>query len=508
MKLERTKNTKRNIFFGIINKIVTLILPFIIRTILIKIIGVEYAGLNSLFTSILQVLNLTELGFGSAVVYSMYKPIAENDSKMICALLNFYKKVYKIIGIIILIVGICLTPFLPYFVKGDCPPNINLYLLYFIYLINTVSTYLLFAYKSALLSAHQRTDVISNIMTITQGLMYIFQIIALILTKNYYLYIIFLPIFTVVNNIINAIIVKKMYPEYICKGNLDKKVLMEIKQKVSGLMINKLCATTRNTFDSIFISSFLGLTVTAIYGNYYYIINSILGIISVLAGSMLAGVGNSIQTESINKNYEDLKKFNFLYMWISGWCTVCLACLYQPFIKLWLGEKFLFKYSVVILLCAYFYLLKMGDIRGMYSDAAGLWWENRYRAIIESVANLILNFLFVKFLGIYGIILATLISLFFINFIGGSHIVFKYYFKNGKLKEYFCLHLKYCIVTIIVTMITIMLCSLIKGNDIIILIIRGIICCIIPNILYWLFYRKTSEYKVSIPWILDKLKKK
>ena len=201
VKLSRTKNAVRNIYCGLFNKIITILFPFLIRTVLIKKIGIEYAGLNSLFSSILQVLNLTELGFASAVVYSMYKPIAEDDKDTICALLNFYKRVYFIIGLVILALGTAVMPFLQHLIKGNIPQDINIYVLYSIYLVNTSLSYLLFGYKNSLLNAHQRRDVISNILTITQGLMNICQLLILVTIKNYYLYVLMMPIFTVLNNV-------------------------------------------------------------------------------------------------------------------------------------------------------------------------------------------------------------------------------------------------------------------------------------------------------------------
>lgn len=508
MKLDRSTNAKRNILYGLINKIITLFLPFILRTIMIYTIGIEYAGLNGLFSSILQVLNMSELGFGSAVVYSMYKSIAHNDVDQVNALLNFYKKVYRIIGIIVLCIGLLLVPFLPNLISGGYPTDINIYVLYLIYLANTCLSYFLFAYKTSLLNAYQRTDIISNVHTITQGLLYLTQIILLLTVKNYYYYVLVMPIFTVLNNLINSRKVDKLFPQYRCKGTVNKETITDMKYKVSGLMINKLCLTTRNTFDSLFISAFMGLTETAIYGNYYYIINAIITFISVISNAMIAGVGNSIQIETIDKNYEDFKKFNFLYMWISGWCTICLLCLIQPFMKLWMGEKNMFSFGVVILLSIYFYVLKMGDIRGLYSDAAGLWWENRHRAVIEAILNLLLNFLLVQFWGIYGIIIATLISLFFINFIGGSQIVFRYYFKNGKFSEYMILHGKYALITFIIAWITLKCCSFVRIDGFIGLCIKAVICIVLPNVIYFLIYCSRKEYKGYVGWLISKFKKK
>lgn len=492
--MQRTKNAVRNLVFGFINKMIIMLFPFVIRTIIIRELGAGYLGLGSLFTSILQVLNLAELGFSSAVVFCMYKPIAEKDSETICALLNLYKQIYRIIGIVILVIGLALTPFLPYLIKGTVPNGINIYILYYIYLFNTAITYFLFAYKSTLLVAHQRNDVVSNISSLTNILQYFLQIVVLIVYKNYYLYVILTIITTILNNIMCAWRAKKMFPNYIPHGKVNNNIKKEINEKVMGLMIQRVCATTRNSLDSIFISAFIGLNAVAIYTNYYTIMNSVVGITAIITSAITAGIGHSIVTESEDKNYRDMNKFNFMYMWISGWCTVCLACLYQPFMELWMGKEYMLSYGMVILLCIYFYSLKIGVIRGAYSDAKGLWWENRYRAIVESVANILLNFLFVKLWGIYGVVIGTNISLLVINFGYGSQILFQHYFVNQKIREYFTSHFIYALVTLIVCWITYSICSLVNLQLFLSLIIKLLICIIVPNILYFLFYFRTKRY--------------
>lgn len=495
--MQRSLNAIRNIIFGLINKIVVLLGPFIIRTIIIRQLGSEYLGLNSLFTSILQVLNLTELGFSSAVVFSMYKPIAEKDTNTICALMNLYKKIYRIIGTVILLVGLSILPFIDKFINGTYPSDINIYILYLIYLFNTSITYFLFAYKSALLTAHQRSDIISNVNTITYLLQYIIQIIILYIIKNYYAYIMVVTIMSILNNIICAYKANKMYPQYIAEGKVNKNITDDIKKRVGGLMIHKICHTTRNSLDSIFISSFLGLNMVAIYSNYYSIMNAVIGIIGIITTAMIAGIGNSIVTESVDKNYNDMNKFNFIYMWFAGWCTVCLACLFQPFMKIWMGQEYMFEYGIVILFCIYFYSLKMGDIRSAYSDAKGLWWENKYRAIIESIANLVLNYILGKLWGIYGIIVGTLISLLIINFGYGSQILFKYYFGEKRIIEYFKNHTIYFIITLIITIITYFTCSFVNFDGLIEIILKALICIILPNLLYFLVYFKTKRFEDS-----------
>ena len=205
MKIERSKNTSKNIVFGSILKIYQIVMPFIIRTVMIYQLGVGYLGLNSLFASILQILNMAELGVGNAMVYSMYKPIADDDEKKICALMRLYRLYYRIIGLIILCAGIIIVPFLPRLIKGDIPGGLNLYILYGLNLGATVLTYWLFAYKNCIIVAHQRNDVISKITLFAESFKYFLQISMLVIFKNYYVFLIIAIASQIINNVVTAI---------------------------------------------------------------------------------------------------------------------------------------------------------------------------------------------------------------------------------------------------------------------------------------------------------------
>ena len=268
MKIEVKKNAKNNIVFGLLSKIILMILPFVMRMVINNTLGAEYLGLNSLFSSILNVLALSELGISSALVYNMYKPIAEDNQKKINALLNLYRKSYRIIGIVILSIGVLLIPFISKLIHGSAPDGINIYIIFIIQLINTVLSYFLFAYRQSLLVAYQREDVNSITNLITQLFLQILQIIILYATKNYYFYVICLPGFTIINNLWIAYITQKMFSKAKCEGYLDPGTLKDIKKLVLGTFIQKACATTRNSLDSICLSAFIGLTVTGIYNNY------------------------------------------------------------------------------------------------------------------------------------------------------------------------------------------------------------------------------------------------
>ena len=350
MKISRTRNTIRNVIFETFNKIVGIILPFFSRTVIIYVLGAKYLGVNSLFTSILSFLSLAEMGAGAAMVYSMYKPIANNDVKTINALLNLYKKIYRIIGFIILGIGLLLLPFLGFIIKDELPDDINIYVLFLLYLFNSVLSYWVFAYKNAIILAFQRSDINSKLSLIINPLSYIVMLCCLFITKNYYLYVIWLPIFTIVSNIIRMILVNRSFPQYKPEGKIEPELKKSIIKKVKALIGTKLNTVVLNAADNLVMSAFLGLTVIAIYGNYYLIMSSIISFISVIYSSMTAGLGNSIATESLEKNYNDFKKFSFMNSWLVGWCTVCLVCLYQSFMKIWVGEDLMFSFGIVLLL--------------------------------------------------------------------------------------------------------------------------------------------------------------
>lgn len=494
MKIERTKNATRNIIWGVIEKIVGIILPFLSRTLFIYFLGAEYLGLNSLFTSILSVLSLAELGMGSALVFSMYKPIAEDDKDTICALLNLYKKVYRIIGTIILVAGLCITPFIEFFIKGKSyPADINIYVIYLIYLFNTCCSYFMFAYKVSLLDAHQRRDVTSKITLVLTVSQQIVQMILLVAFRNYYAYVLIQPIFVVLANLIRSYKVDKLYPKYKCKGNISPELKSDIKKKIVGLLSYKIYGVVFSAVDTIVISKFLGLTTLAIYQNYNYILTSVAGFVSVLTASLTAGIGNSLAVESRDKNYNDLKKFFFLYSWIIGWCSVCFVCLFQHFMVLWIGEALTFTIDTMVIIVINFMINKMADIAYEYRVAAGLWWEDRFRPIIAAIVNLSLNIYMVQRIGMNGVILSTLICTIVINIPWGTHILFKIYFRRSP-KEYYSKFIQKVIVTTIVAIFTYFTCDLLPDTGLIPLLIKGIICCIVPNILFWLAYCREKEY--------------
>lgn len=497
-KNNRTKNAMRNMIFGTLLKLYQLLVPFAMRTAMIYLLGVQYLGLNGLFTSILSVLNLAELGVGSAMVYSMYKPIAEDDEETICALMQMYKIYYRIIGVVIMGIGLALLPFIPKLINGDVPVGINIYTLYLMNLGATVLTYWLFAYKNCILTAHQRSDISSKIHLFTDTLMYLSQFAVLFLFRNYYLYVMMILLTRVISNITISRIADKLYPQFQAKGKLPKEKVNRINQRIRDLFTSKLGVVVNEQVDSIVVSASLGLTYLAIYQNYYYIVNAVISLSKTLFYSCLAGIGNSLITETKEKNYNDFIKLTFLVFWISGVCFSCFLCLYQPFMTLWMGKDLLVEFGIVICFSLYFVVYEIFLLINIYKDAAGIWHEDRFRPLIAAMVNLALNITTVKYIGLYGIVLSTVISLLFISIPWLIYSVFTSIFDLTLIKSY-CVQLgKYCISTIFSAGITYSIVMLLPFNGILEIIIKAVFCCIIPNIIFLLLYWKTKEFRQCI----------
>lgn len=493
MKIERTKNASKNIIFGFVLRLFQLFIPFVIRTAMIKYMGVEYLGLNGLFTSILQILNLAELGVGSAMVYSMYKPISRDDTKTICALIKLYKYYYLIIGGIIAVVGIMITPMIPLLIKSDMPKGINIYVVYLFNLSITVCSYWMFAYKNSLFQAHQRIDIISKISFATMIFQYGMQLMVIVATRNYYLYVLVSLISQFLTNIVTAIVATKMYPQYKPKGYLEIAEKKKITNNIMNLFTAKLGGVIVSSADSVVISAVLGLNILAIYQNYYYILSAVASFVIIIFNSCMAGIGNSLIVETKEKNYNDFKKFLFLLSWLMSVFTSCMLCMYQPFIKIWLGEKYLLSFGCVVLLCVYFYIFVIQQYFCTYKDAAGIWREDRFRPLVSALVNLGLNLLLVQKWGIYAIILSTVISYLVIAMPWLVYNLFGVLFKRSP-KQYIKLEISYVITTVMSCIVSYLACCILPNGKVFNLLVIPVLCFCISSFIFFLVYNKKTEF--------------
>lgn len=497
MKIERIKNTSRNMIYGVALQILKLGVPFLMRTVMIYLLGIEYLGLNSLFTSVLSVLNLAELGVGSAMVYSMYKPIAEDDTDKICALMLLYKKYYRIIGIVIFILGVLLVPFIPELINGDVPADMNVYVLYLLNLFATVFSYWLFAYKGSILQAHQRNDVISKVTLATDGIKYLAQLLVLVTVKDYYLYVIVILLTQILNNIITAFFAQKMYPQYRARGGLSQKEQRIINCRIRDLFTAKLGTVIVYSSDTIVISAFLGLRILAIYQNYYYLFTAVTAMITIIYTSVRAGLGNSIIVDNKEKVFADFKKFLLIIVWIAGFCSTCFLCLYQPFMELWVGSDLLMGFGVVVCLVIYFFVHCLNTFLNSYKDASGIWHEDRFRPLVEAMTNLILNIVLVNIIGLYGIVLSTIFSMLLVA-PWLIYNLFKLIFGQNHIWEFLIRLAYYIFVTFLAAVLTYWICSFIIGNLIYVVIVRLMVCILFTNLLLLIFYFKIPEFKQCV----------
>lgn len=506
MAESRAKNTKRNIIFSFLDSFMTLGFQFISRSIIVYVFSSEYLGLSSLFSSILQILNMADLGFSAAIIYNMYKPLAEDDVETVCALLNHYKKIYRIVGTVILTVGISTAPLIPHLINGEYPTEVNIYVVYLLYLLNTVISYFLFAYKTALLEALQRLDLTKIAYAVVNILQYTMQIISIVCFKNYYMFIGAILAGTALKNIFGAHVSYKKYPQFICQGIVSDNIKQDIASRVKGLLICNISGMTYTTFDSIILSKFIGLSTVAVYSNYIMIFNGVMSFVVLIRTAMQASVGNSVAVESKEKNYQDMLLWQFLFSVIAIWCVTCLLNLYQPFMQLWMGENMLLEMRDVVLLCIWFFTGVVAHAFCLYISANGFWWEIRWSYILSAICNMALNIVLGKLLGITGIIFATVFSSLIFSMIWQCIVIFRSYYKNGKQWEYLGKQMLYAVICLASCILSFFLCNLVSCNGVSGLLLRLIICSCVTSVFVLLFFWKTRIFSKAKSFLLATLK--
>ena len=503
MKIDRILNTRRNMITGSLLRIFQMLAPFVMRSLIIREMGEQYLGLNSFFTSILQVLNLAELGVGAAMVYSMYKPIAEDDKDALCALIGLYRKYYRVIGLVVAGLGLALVPFLPYLIKSDLPADLSLYTLYFMNLGATVLSYWLFAYKTSLLTAMQRNDVLNLILLVFQILQYSLQFYIVLRLKNYYLYVGAVLVCQVLNNICGAIVTTRLYPEIQPRGEVAPELRRKIRGHVKDLFLSNIGGVVLGSADTLVISSVLGLSSLAIYQNYFFIVSSVYGFVEILLTSMLAGIGNAMVKETKEKSYEIFRKLTFLFTALVFTCMCCFAGLFQPFMTLWMGEEYLLPYGMVMSFCLYFMVYEYTRFFNVFKSAAGAWHQDRFRPLISATLNLTLNLITVRFWGLYGILWSTIIALTVIELPWLLHNIFSILYDRQHLAGYLRKLFVFCLGGLAAWGITMLVTQRIRLNTWAAFFIDGCLAVAIPAAIYLTFYRGHEEYHAGMA-LIDK----
>lgn len=494
----RTKNTFKNMVFGMFSLFLTTIASFVLRTIFIRKLGTDYLGLNGLLTNILSMLSLAELGIGTAIGFSLYKPLSENNTEKIKVLMKFYKKSYITIGIIVLSTGLLLIPFLPYFVK-EISTIEHFYLIYILYLVNTAYTYL-FSYKRTLINSDQKGYKLTVQTTTFKILLTIFQICYLFIGNNYIIYLLIQLLFGFIENIYINHKINKEYP-YL-KEKTEEKLSEEeknnISKNVNGMLFHKIGDYCINGTDNIIMSKFIDLSTVGLYSNYTMIMNCVNSFLITIFNSAAASFGNLISSENEDSVYNKFEIFNFLAFWLYGFSSLAFLFLLNPFIELWFGEEYLIGMSVVLVVIINYYFTSMRVPLGVIKSSAGIYHQDKYIPLIQSLVNLVVSIIAVKKLGLVGIFIGTLVSSILVAFPTRAYFVYKYVFKK-KVYYYFVDFFKYFSIIVFEGLIIYIIFDFISFPNLIInFIFKIIIICIIPNLINLIIYLKSNIFKQFI----------
>ena len=494
----RTKNSILNISTNIVITVMKTFMTFIVRTIFIKILGQTYLGVNGLLTNVLSMLSLAELGIGTAINFSLYKPLAENDNIKISKLMTFYKKSYRIIAFIVCIIGIILFFFLDVIIK-DADNIQNLNIIYFLFLANTVFTYLI-SYKETLITADQKAYKLTKINFIFTILVNVGQVIVLLITKNFIFYLLAQLLISYIQKVFINRYITKQYKEinFNCKEKLDKKDLNQIITNVKAMFFHKIGDYCINGTDNIIISSFIGINTVGIYSNYLTIINMFNTFINLIYNGMTASLGNLIVTENREKQYGVFRQIDFIGFLIYSTCTIGLLNLINPFIMLWIGNEYVLSMSIVIAIVVNFFITGMRIPVATIKNAAGLYHQDRFTPIMQSIINLIFSIILVKWIGLLGVVLGTIISGIAIPCWQRPYIIYRYIFKRN-VREYAFIYAKYIVVLLFSSAITAILFKIFSfETTIITFLLMGILCLLVHFSVVWIFYRKDPEMKYTL----------
>lgn len=427
----RTSNVIKNIYTGIGGKICISVLAFIERKIFIQYIGIEFLGLNGLFSNILQILSLADLGFSIAMGYSYYEPFAQKNKEKVAALTQFYSKIYNLISASIFIIGIMLLPFLKYIINvSEEIPNLQIY--YLMYLINVSVSYL-FVYSTALMNADQKGYVVNTITVIVSTVKTIIQIIAIVVYKSYAVYLFITIAATILNNILLFNKSRTIYP-FIKNRNivLDSAEKKHIFLNLKSVFIYKISGTLLNSVDTILISVLLGTSIVGYYSNYQMLIMYITQFVGVLFSAVTAGVGNFIYTEkSDERKYEVFNSMLLISFWLSAVASIGVFYLSSDFISLWLGKDYVLDaYVSIAIAFNLFFVISMQPVF-VFREAIGLYQKTKWIMLIAAAINLVLSIILGKVWGLAGIIVATILARIVTYFWFEPHLLYKLVFNKG-----------------------------------------------------------------------------
>lgn len=501
-KSSRTEKSFYNILTGIFGQFFSYVLSFAIRTVFIKTLGELYLGLNGLFTNILSMLNMTELGLGTAIVIELYRTVTLGDEEKTKQYLQFYKIAYRAIGGVILTVGLCLTPFLEYIIKDhDSLGMINYHLIYLMYLFNTVFSYFVFAYRASILQATQQEYKAKIITYAFKFVEMILQIITLLLFKNIYVYLAVPLALGCVRDVVKGLIIGNWFPQFFEKpdGKLSKEEYKTTARNVFSVALYKVSGIVINSTDNIVLSSFIGIAITGLYSNYLILISSISTILEKVFSAFTASLGNlNVDAgDDLEKKYRIFKNISFLNFWLYGFCCVCLYVLFDPFIRVWIGERFIMNRPTEIIIVANLAIKGLQETVGTHRAAYGLFYKGRYRPVASVLLNIFSSIIFVKTMpeeyGVVAVLLGTIVSNLFVSWWFDAYLVFKHAFYKKPWGFYITFWARIAYIGIFCA-ITRYVCDFIVLPGILDFFIKSLICLLSFNSVFVLLFHNSEEF--------------
>ena len=509
MNKSRTTYSLINIFVSIGGYILNTLMGFICRMVFVRCLPAEYLGINGLLSNVLYMLSLAELGIGTAIVFALYKPLAEDDKDKIASLMKFYGFAYRIIGITVAIIGIVLIPFLDFIVGDTSNIKENFYVIYGFYLFNTCLTYF-FSYRSSLFVAAQRNYVQSGLSYVITTAQSIVQIGYLLIFHEYFGYLIIQTIGTIVFNIVISQWAKKDYP-YIVGGNikpLKKEEKKSLFKNIKALTVSKISEMLVNGTDNIIITYFSGLVTVGAASNYTLLSSTLASITNQLFGGLTGSVGNLNAIENEEKKYSFFKILQTANFFIYGWATMGIVFVSSDLVGLFFGENFTLDENIPLVLGLNFYLVTMQNAVSTYRSTLGLFKYGQYTLVFTAVFNLLFSFILGKVWGLFGIYIATFIARVLTNAWYIPYAVFKYGLKRSPW-DYFKMFFTFTAIIIVDGVICYFICNLIDFSYFVNAILKIIVCSMVSLGMFWLCFHKTVEYeclKAKIKELFRKIK--
>ena len=498
MENSRTKNSILIMVTGVGQKLVNMAIGFISRKIFIVYLGMAYVGINALFSNVLSLLSLAELGLGSAITVYLYKPLAGKDEEEIRTYMHFYKKCYRYIGAVILGLGLCLVPALPYMVNFDNSetPDVNLYLVYFLFLANSVASYWFFAYKSSILTADQKGYHVNNLTTLYSALASIAKCVVVVLTQRFILALITELALGILKNIMIARKADQLYPFLKKPGAkpVPEPVLKKMFRDVRALFLSNVSFKLFSATDNLIISAVLTTTLVGYADNYTMIINYVVMMIAMVTASLTASIGNLNAKESAEKRMEVFRELDLANFWISSVSFVCLFCLLTPCVQLFFGMDKALSTSIVLFLSLHFYMGTANNILSSFKTTMGVLRQGCYLALFGGVLNILLTLWLAERMGLPGVYLATIVSEVFTTFFPVGYYTFHYGFKLPSGRYLYTMAWRMAL-TIIMGAGMYWLCSLAGEITWPGFIFRCALCASLPNLILLGLFCRSKEFQ-------------